>query len=61
MKIFLLVLFFICTIFADTQKVYFYTSENNIDNFKSLKVNFDNYLQEFGDYEFQAFSDKKNF
>lgn len=61
MKILFLILFFICSLFADTKKVYFYTTQSNINNFKSLKVNFDTYLQKFGKYEFQAFSDQESF
>jgi hypothetical protein len=37
-------------------KVYFYSSETNINNFKSLKMEFDRYLSRFGPYEFQPFS-----
>jgi hypothetical protein len=54
-------LIFCITLFANSKKVYYYTTENNINDFKSLKIGFDKYLQEFGDYEFQAFSDKKIF
>jgi len=41
--------------------IYFYSSETNINNFKSLKMEFDSYLAKFGDYEFQPFSDRKVF
>jgi len=61
MKIIFVLLLFLVSLFADTKKVYFYTPQSNINNFKSLKVSFDAYLQKFGDYEFQAFSDKKSF
>jgi len=37
-------------------KIYFYSSETNINNFKSLKMEFDRYLSKFGPYEFQPFS-----
>jgi len=37
-------------------KIYFYSSETNINNFKSLKMEFDRYLSRFGPYEFQPFS-----
>jgi len=37
-------------------KIYFYSSEANINNFKSLKMEFDRYLSKFGPYEFQPFS-----
>jgi hypothetical protein len=46
---------------ADTKKVYFYTAENNIKDFKLLKVSFEKYLEDFGDYTFQPFSEKKMF
>ncbi len=61
MKIIFFLLFIICSLIADIKKVYFYTTECNINNFKSLKIGFDTYLKGFGDYEFQAFSDKKTF
>jgi hypothetical protein len=41
--------------------IYFYSAETNINNFKSLKMEFDRYLGEFGDYEFQPFSDRATF
>ncbi len=46
---------------SDKIIVYFYSSETNINNFKSLKMEFDKYLSKFGDYEFQPFSDRKTF
>ena len=46
---------------AEPSKVYYYTTDKNIDNFKNLKVKFDHYLQKYGEYEFQAFSDKEVF
>jgi len=61
MKIILLSLFFLTTLYAQSSKVCFYTLGNNIDDFKSLKIYFDKYLQKFGDYKFQAFSDKASF
>ena len=36
-------------------KIYFYSSETNINNFKSLKMEFDRYLSRFGPYELQPF------
>lgn len=56
-------IFFLLSVmlFATTQKVYFYTSTNTINDFKTLKVKFDRHLTRYGDYEFQAFSDKKSF
>ncbi|TAN47003.1 MAG: hypothetical protein EPN21_18885 [Methylococcaceae bacterium] len=41
--------------------LYFYNSETNINNFVSLKITFDTYLSQFGDYYFQPFSDQSNF
>ena len=42
-------------------KVYFYTTETSVNNFKTLKISFDNYLGRFGSYEFQPFHDKRTF
>ncbi len=61
MKSLLLILLFVNILVADTLKIYFYTTEAHINNFKSLKVGFDQYLTKHGDYEFQPFSDKKTF
>jgi len=49
--------------FAEPDKttVYFYSSETNINNFKSLKMEFDKYLSRFGTYEFQPFSNREDF
>lgn len=41
--------------------IYFYSSETNINNYKSLKMGFDKYLSEFGAYEFQPFEDRDTF
>lgn len=41
--------------------IYFYSSETSINNFKSLKMEFDRYLSRFGPYEFQPFSDRESF
>ncbi len=41
--------------------LFFYSTETNINNFKSLKHQFDTYLAQFGPYEFQPFSDKTTF
>lgn len=41
--------------------IYFYSSETNINNFKSLKIEFDNYLAQFGPYEFQPFNNRSTF
>ncbi|MEZ4525291.1 MAG: hypothetical protein R2941_05155 [Desulfobacterales bacterium] len=41
--------------------IYFYSSETNINNFKSLKMEFDTWLSGRGPYEFQPFSDRQTF
>ncbi|QTA87282.1 Uncharacterized protein dnm_033120 [Desulfonema magnum] len=43
-------------VFAGANKttIYFYSSESNINNFKSLKIEFDSYLSSFGNYELGA-------
>ncbi len=41
--------------------IYFYSSETNINNYKSLKMGFDKYLAEHGAYEFQPFEDREAF
>jgi hypothetical protein len=41
--------------------LYFYSSESTINNFKSLKMEFDRYLNKYGSYEFQPFSDRETF
>lgn len=38
--------------------IYFYNPESNIDNFVSLKIEFDTYLSGFGDYQFQPFDNR---
>ncbi len=52
-----------CSATAAPEKItiYFYSAETNINNFKSLKMEFDSYLAQFGDYEFQPFSDRSTF
>lgn len=61
LKHLILLLLLFSSVFAEEKKVYFYTTETNINDFKSLQVSFDQYLQHFGDYSFQAFSDKEIF
>lgn len=61
MKFISIFFLFFVMLFAESHKVYYYTTEKNIDNFKTLKVNFDRYLAGYGKYEFQAFSDKEMF
>lgn len=46
---------------TDTIKVYFYNTETSINNFKSLKMAFDQYFSRFGNYEFQPFKDRTAF
>ncbi len=41
--------------------IFFYSSEANINNYKALKMEFDNYLSKAGPYEFQPFSDIATF
>ncbi|MBF0549702.1 MAG: hypothetical protein HQK60_04110 [Deltaproteobacteria bacterium] len=41
--------------------IFFYSSETNVNNFKSLKMKFDQYLSELGSYEFQPFNDRMVF
>ncbi len=48
--------------FADnTYTIYFYNPETNINNFASLKAEFDQYLSSYGSFQFQPFSDRKSF
>ncbi len=48
--------------FADnTYTIYFYNPETNINNFASLKTEFDQYLSSYGSFYFQPFSDRKSF
>jgi len=67
---FLLIPFFIFMFFLNTPAInkqiekimiYFYSSETNINNYKSLKFSFDNYLTQYGAYEFQPFDDRELF
>jgi len=41
--------------------IYFYNPETNINNFASLKKEFDFYLSRFGGYQFQPFSERELF
>lgn len=41
--------------------IYFYNPETNIDNFSNLKKEFDEYLSDEGNYEFQPFDNQKAF
>jgi hypothetical protein len=51
------------TVFAITAKttILFYSSETTINNYKSLKIEFDRYLGKFGPYAIQPFSDRETF
>ncbi|HEX5330198.1 hypothetical protein [Sulfuricurvum sp.] len=61
MRFFSLIFLVVMTLCADNVKVYLYTPEINVNNFKSLKMNFDSYLSIYGNYELQPFSDKETF
>ncbi|WP_455756191.1 hypothetical protein [Sulfurimonas sp.] len=61
LKHLILILLLLSSVFAEEKRVYFYTTETNINDFKSLKVSFDKYLKHFGDYNFQAFNNKEVF
>ena len=41
--------------------IYFYNPESNINNYTSLKKEFDTYLSSFGDYELQPFNEWEKF
>jgi ABC-type amino acid transport substrate-binding protein len=41
--------------------IYFYNPEININNFASLKSEFDKYLSDYGPFQFQPFSDRETF
>ncbi|QTA91529.1 PhnD/SsuA/transferrin family substrate-binding protein [Desulfonema magnum] len=51
------------SISAKSEKImiFFYSSETNINNFKSLKMEFDSYLSKSGSYKIQPFNDRKAF
>ena len=49
------------TFASNTYTIYFYNPETNINNFASLKIEFDKYLSSYGSFEFQPFSDSKSF
>jgi hypothetical protein len=56
-----LVAFYVISSGEGKTKIYFYSSETNINNFKSLKMEFDRYLSKLGPYEFQPFSSRDVF
>jgi hypothetical protein len=45
----------------NTYTIYFYNPETNINNFASLKIEFDKYLSSYGSFQFQPFSDRESF
>lgn len=57
--IFALLLSHTSLIYAET--VYFYNSDSNIDNFATLKSQFDTYLAQQGNFTLQPFSDRNSF
>ncbi|MEA2027436.1 MAG: hypothetical protein U9N49_00470 [Campylobacterota bacterium] len=61
MKFILTFLILITVSFANTCQILYYTPKQKTQNYKSLKVLFDNYLKPYGSFEFQPFSDKKTF
>ena len=51
-----------CTAYADTKyTIYFYNPETNINNYALLKREFDKYLSDYGNFEFQPFSNSDTF
>jgi hypothetical protein len=61
MKILSIVVLLFGLLFAEPHKVYYYAIDKNIDNFKRFKIEFDRYLAQYGEYTFQAFSEKEVF
>jgi len=61
MKFILFIMLYINITFANDTKIYFYSTDININNFKSLKISFDRYIQDYGKYQFQPFSNKNTF
>ena len=51
----------IYTFAVSNATIYFYSTETNINNFKSLKMEFDRYLSKLGSFEFQPFIAKETF
>ncbi|MFH2067739.1 MAG: PhnD/SsuA/transferrin family substrate-binding protein [Pseudomonadota bacterium] len=56
-------LWFSTTVFSGEEKtfIYFHSSETSINNFKSLKMEFDRYLSRFGPYELQPVKERPEF
>jgi len=61
MKIVFFIGLYFNILFADYTKIYFYTTDININNFKSLKISFNKYINNYGDFEFQPFNNKDVF
>lgn len=49
------------TLAGNKQTIYFYNPEININNFASLKKEFDTYLSAYGEYQLQPFSEREIF
>lgn len=50
-----------CALAAAGQTIFFYNPEANVDNFATLKAEFDTYLSGQGAYNFQPFSERNTF
>ncbi len=61
MRILYLLALLFCLLFAENIKIYLYIPAMNTSDFKSLKINFDTYLHQYGDYELQPFNDRDIF
>ena len=61
MKIILYISLVTHLLFAEETKIYFYSTDININNFKSLKISCNEYIRDYGSYQFQPFSDKETF
>ena len=45
----------------DVRNLYFYSNESTVSSYKSLKAEFDGYLKQKGDYQFQPFDNQETF
>ncbi len=61
MKIFYLLPFLFTLVFSDSAKIYLYLPAISISDFRSIKIAFDEYLHQYGDYELQPFNDRDLF
>lgn len=59
--VFLWLLFPLHVFAGQKYTIYFYNPETNINNFASLKKEFDTYLLSFGEYQFQPFNERETF